>query len=115
MSWSFSFPKSVRLRTRRQFQRVAQQPTRLVGHCLIIESRQSKFPELKLGITVTRHFGNAVVRNRFKRIVREAFRLCRHQLVQSLDIIVKPRQPAHTAKPADIQAELLKFLSPKVL
>lgn len=105
------FPKSARILTRRQYQRIAQQPKRHVGYWIIVDTRQSNKPSTKLGITATRHFGIAVKRNRFKRVVREAFRLCRLQLQGGLDLNVKPRQPAQNAKPADIQKELLKFLA----
>ncbi len=100
----------MRVRTRRQYQRIAQQSTRHVGYWVIIDSRQNKKFPTKLGITASRHYGIAVVRNRFKRVVREAFRLCQLQLQPGFELNVKPRQVARNAKPKDIQAELLKFL-----
>lgn len=100
----------MRVRTRRQYQRIAQQPTRHVGYWVIVDARQNKKSSTKLGITASRHYGIAVQRNRFKRVVREAFRLCRMQLQPGFDLNVKPRQVARDAKPADIQAELLNFL-----
>ena len=105
-----SFPKSARIRTRRQYQRIAQQADRHPGKCILIEARKNKSSSTKLGITASRHYGNAVKRNRFKRIVREAFRLCRTKLQVGFDLNVKPRQGAPLAKPADIQADLFKFL-----
>jgi ribonuclease P protein component len=65
---SFSFPKLLRVRTRRQYQRIAQQSKRHVGYWVIIEARQNKHTSTKLGITASRHYGIAVERNRFKRI-----------------------------------------------
>lgn len=100
----------MRVRTRRQYQRIAQQSTRHVGYWVIVDARQNKKSSTKLGITASRHYGIAVERNRFKRIVREAFRHCRLQLQPGFDINVKPRQVARNAKPADIQAELIGFL-----
>lgn len=100
----------MRVRTRRQYQRIAQQPTRHVGRWVIVDIRSSKYPSIKLGITASRHYGIAVERNRFKRVVREAFRTCRHQLQGGYDINVKPRPMAHKAKMSDILGELLSFL-----
>lgn len=51
----------------------------------------------RLGLAVGRGWGKAVVRNRFRRRVREAFRLNRHRL-PPVDLLVMPRRG--TADPA---------------
>lgn len=109
---SSAFLKEHRLRTRRQYQRIAQQPTRHVGRFVIIDTRSSRSPLTKLGITATKHYGIAVSRNRFKRIVREAFRICRTELKPGYDINVKPRKAAHEANMGDILKELVALLNP---
>src|SRR5262249_38391896 len=48
-------------------------------------------PHSRLGLSVSRDCGNAVVRNRWKRLLREAFRLSRQKLPEGLDFIVVPR------------------------
>jgi len=45
----------------------------------------------RLGLSVSRKLGNAVVRNRWKRRLREAFRLEQTRLPAGLDLIVIPR------------------------
>lgn len=110
---SQSFPKTARLRKHGQYQRVGHRHKRLVGHWIIIDSQQRNQAAIRLGITVTKKYGSAVIRNRFKRIIREAFRLTRHILPQGLDMIVKPRSEAHNAKSSDIQQELIKLLTPQ--
>jgi ribonuclease P protein component len=105
-SVSSCYPKAARVRTRRQYQRIAHQPTRHIGHWVVVESRESKHPLTRLGVTVSRHYGNAVSRNRFKRIVREAFRLCCRELRTGIDINVKPSHVAYEAQMPDILAEL---------
>ena len=105
-----TFPKAVRLRTRRQYQRMSHPQTRHVGNWIIIDANPNPISVTRLGITVTRRYGKAHDRNRFKRIVREAFRLCRHQLSQSFDLNIKPRSLAYKATSVDIQEELLRFI-----
>ncbi|HEU0264514.1 MAG TPA: ribonuclease P protein component, partial [Geobacterales bacterium] len=69
-----SFRKSVRLRQRADFLRLSAQGRKLhTAHFLILRG----IPQTdsgRLGITVTRKVGNAVIRNRIKRLLREFYR-----------------------------------------
>jgi len=44
----------------------------------------------RLGLAVSRRLGGAVVRNRIKRVLREAFRLDRGSFPPGLDLVVIP-------------------------
>ncbi len=106
----FSFPKAIRLRKRGQYQHVARSAKRLAGRWIAIDALSKGQYPTRLGILVTKKFGDAVERNRFKRIVREAFRLIRHTLPEGLDIVVKPRTDSLKATTQDIQDEFMKLL-----
>jgi ribonuclease P protein component len=60
----------------------------------------------RLGITVTRKIGGAVVRNRIKRAVRETFRRCRGDLPDRLAIVVIARDGVAELAGREIAAEL---------
>jgi ribonuclease P protein component len=45
----------------------------------------------RLGVTVTRKFGNAVARNRAKRVMREAFRRLPELFPNGIDLVVIPK------------------------
>lgn len=107
-----SFPKTARLRKSGQFQRVGHKHKRLVGKWIVVDFQLRNQPSSRLGITVTKKFGSAVLRNRFKRITREAFRLSRALLPKGLDIVVKPRTEALDASMQQIQQELMQLLCP---
>jgi len=60
-----------------------------------------------LGVTVSRKVGNAVVRNRVKRLVREFFRLHFEYLPKSADISIVARRNAGFLGFVDVAAELM--------
>ncbi len=97
----------MRLRSRRDFQRVAKEGKRLVGRYLCIDYRPAKL--LKLGISASTRYGSAPERNRFKRLIREAFRLT-YAALPSYELNVIPRQCAKEAKCGEIMAELSRLL-----
>ena len=60
----------------------------------------------RLGVTVSRRVGNAVVRNRVKRGVREWFRQQRDELEKPLEVIVIARHAASELSAMEISNEL---------
>jgi ribonuclease P protein component len=81
------------------------------GKFISVNIRTTYTAPSKLGITVTRRFGPAHKRNRFKRLTREAFRLSFHSIESPIDIVVRPSTKALEASLKDIQSELLSFTS----
>ena len=69
--------KEMRLRRRAEYVEVQRDGKKLHGRHVLALARKRSDPELvgRLGITVTKKVGNAVVRNRIKRLVREWMRL----------------------------------------
>ncbi len=55
---------------------------------------QNEVGPARLGIVAGRRYGNAVQRNRIKRLIREAFRRIRHDLPAGVDCVVLPRPGA---------------------
>lgn len=107
-----SFPKSLRLLVRREFERIGRQGNRLYGRKLVIEAlyTSQKVPA-RLGVTVTKKFGKAHERNRFKRCVREAFRLEQGRWPEGLWINVRPRYKGVIPSTKTFQEELLYLLT----
>ena len=67
--------KLPRIKKRRDFLRAAQRGKRAARPGMVIQALPGTGAPLRLGFTVTKKVGNAVVRNRTKRRLREAARL----------------------------------------
>jgi len=92
---------------RRDFLRVSKTGRRQSTRLFLVYGlqREDQGP-IRLGITVTRKVGNAVRRNRIKRLVREWFRQ-RRESVKGLDLVIiaKREFPSDTSQ-ADVDADL---------
>jgi len=67
--------KEMRLRRRAEFIAVQSGGRKLHGRHVLALAKHQDLPVGRLGITVTKKVGNAVVRNRIKRLLREWLRL----------------------------------------
>ena len=61
---------------------------------LVIHGCRNGLESDRLGLSIGRSVGNAVTRNRWKRRIREAFRLHRTELPGGLDLVVRPKRGA---------------------
>ncbi len=84
----FGFPPQARLRREQDFKRVYRTGTRLQVHPLRFVALKRADGQSRLGLSVSRKTGGPVVRNRWKRAIREAFRLNRHLLHAPVDLVV---------------------------
>ncbi len=85
--------KAARLRRRREFLEVQQRGRRLYAKELVVLCLDSGGDRPRIGVTVSTRVGKAVVRNRIKRWVREAFRAIAPGL-PPLDFVVVARSGA---------------------
>lgn len=89
-----AFPKSARLLKSVDFQRVYTGSAFVADDTLVIKAVPNEICQLRLGLAVSRKVGNAVVRNHWKRRIREAFRQQRSDIPIGLDIVVRPKRGA---------------------
>jgi ribonuclease P protein component len=107
------FPRGRRLRKRRDFLEVQGRGRRVSGkHFLFFVRRRDDLgtsivaATARFGITVTRKVGNAVTRNRIKRVVREGCRKSAFHFSPDLDVVIVARSSAVNAGSEDAIAEL---------
>lgn len=94
---ALTLPKSSRVRKRAEFVRIQTSGVKIEAGCLMARASKRASGETRLGITISSKVGNAVVRNRVRRRVREAFRLSRAQFPPGVDIIFIAKSKAHDA------------------
>jgi ribonuclease P protein component len=104
------FPARLRLKQRREFLRVQRGGRKHHLRLFMVfatrrETDRSEPLPTRLGITVTRKIGNAVTRNRIKRLVREVFRQNRQRLPSGLDLVFVAKQQAGEADFAQVLAD----------
>jgi ribonuclease P protein component len=90
----FSLTKADRILKRSDFLQLSQHGKKISNAHFVLLYAPGQFEKSRLGITVTKKVGNAVVRNRIKRFSREYFRLNRHKLRGYWDINIIARQEA---------------------
>lgn len=94
----FGFEKANRLLKRRDFKRLYRSSRSVANGSFVIRyrirPRHEPLAAPRLGVTVSRRVGNAVVRNRLKRMVREFFRCHREMLPEVIDLNVIARKGA---------------------
>ena len=98
-------PRTRRVRRSNDFDRVYQARCHAADDVLVVNGAATGESVTRLGLAVSRAVGNAVARNRWKRLLREAFRRCRPQLPVGFDLVARPRRGA-TPDLAAVQASL---------
>ena len=89
-----SFPRTFRLRTSAEFERAFAGNVFAADGVLVISGFANGLTCSRLGLSISRKFGNAVVRNRWKRLIREVFRKSLDSLPPGLDFVVRPKRGA---------------------
>ncbi len=87
---SESFGSDRRLKRRRDFERVFTEGKTVKNRWLVAKYLKNDRGTSRIGIVVSRKFGKAHVRNRFKRYVRETFRRMKSDV--GVDVIVFPKK-----------------------
>ena len=103
-----TFPQSRRMKTPAEFDRCYKRKRSASDDLLIVYACENGLDHPRLGCSVSKKVGNAVVRNRYKRLFREAFRLTQHDLPAGVDLVLIPRPGGEPALEA-LKESLVKL------
>jgi len=111
------FPPTNRVRKRSEFRSVQGRGRRVTSRHFVVlvlardlrtEDAETPAPT-RLGLVVSRKVGNAVRRNRVKRLIREAFRNCPEWRLTGMDLVVIPRNLPARLGMQEVLAEFRKL------
>ncbi|MBD0382259.1 ribonuclease P protein component [Paenibacillus sedimenti] len=87
--------KTYRLAKREDFNKVYRYGKSMANHQFVLYYlAQPKLEQFRLGISVSKKVGNAVVRNRLRRMIKEIIRLNKDRMTDHYDYILIARKPA---------------------
>ena len=109
-----TFRNYEKIRRKKEYLTVYQKGTRSYSDSFTIIVHKHDTGSRKMGITVSKKVGNAVRRNRIKRLLREFFRLHKLRLPESQDIVIVGKKGIPRLTYQQVCAELENLLVNKV-
>lgn len=106
-----SVRRKLRLRNREDYSRVYRGGRSFAnGQFVVYWSKQPSAQPFRVGISASKKIGNAVVRNRMRRLVKEIVRHMEGQIVPYVDFILIVRKPAVTMSYAELERSIKHVL-----
>ena len=107
----FRFPKEKRLRNKTEFDRMFKQGRRVSSGGMTLRFRTNGLEYPRLGMMIGRKSGNAVERNRLRRIFREVFRQKDNSEILNIDLLVTLYKPLKDLSNCDVRRVFNHLLS----
>jgi ribonuclease P protein component len=105
------FSRSMHIKQGRDFSRIREKGQRLVTGCLIANWRKLPMDStMRLGVVTSKKIGNAVVRSRARRLLRETFRLHQHDFSAPVEMVLIARASIARKNFASVERDFLATL-----
>lgn len=100
-----SFPKSARVRSGEEFRKALRAGQRIRTPALTVFVSREEGSQSRFGLIVPRRIGNAVTRNRVKRVLRELYRRSRKKIDSESILVVRADPGIATLRYGEIERE----------
>jgi ribonuclease P protein component len=110
-SSTWGMERKYRLRLSVDFQRTRREGKAWTDHLMVLCALPNDLTYSRFGFAASKRIGKAVDRNRARRRMREAVRLCRGTLAEGWDMVFVARPPIALATYAEIVRAIEKLLS----
>ncbi|NGX52384.1 MAG: Ribonuclease P protein component [Candidatus Anoxychlamydiales bacterium] len=108
----FLLPKSSKILKKNEFKALNSSKYRLKGSYLILDYRfNESISNPRFGITIRSKIAKAHIRNKFKRQIREIFRLNQRKLDKNLEILVISKKNSKDLNYQDLEKDFLNLIS----
>jgi ribonuclease P protein component len=108
---SLGLSRALRLRQKRDFDRIRQEGGRMSKGCLIANWKVLPAGSApRLGVITSRKIGKAHVRSRARRLLREAFRLHQHDFREPMEVVLIARASIVGRGLSDVDRDYLSLL-----
>jgi ribonuclease P protein component len=104
---SEEFQHEVRIVRSSDYQKLYKKGRKIHSEKFVLFGQENGISHHRLGITVSRKVGGAVVRNRIKRLFREIFRKSHGEIPNRLDIVVNAKAGCAGAQYNELRSEFL--------
>ena len=103
------FPRTERLRNRKEFLRVYERGAKVRTKLFFIYVLENDLPYSRMGITVSRKVGKTNIRNQLKRRLREVFRKHKSVVTPPSDVVINTSRVTAGATYAQLEADFVKI------
>ncbi|WP_078543252.1 ribonuclease P protein component [Litchfieldia alkalitelluris] len=102
--------KEYRIKKNKEFQSVFQHGKSTANRQFVVYVLQNELEHFRIGLSVSKKIGNAVVRNRVKRLVRQFFLEHKELVDQNKDYVIIARKPVAEMDYAEVRSSLQHVL-----
>ena len=102
------FPHKIRIVRSADYRALYREGKKAYSRNFILFGRENGLHHPRLGMTVSRKVGGAVIRNRIKRIFREIFRKSFAEIHNRQDIVINAKSGCAAASYRELRAEFLE-------